>query len=252
MGVFGRGDGRTHDLLVPRRNKLRFEPFPQAERACALRCCSSSLKILRCKIFREPLNILGSRRKRSWDTNNIQGMAWTNVHAIPWSRRRDLNPRPLGPEPSALPNCATPRRRRGLRSEPFPQAARAILLRHGSSSLKILHCNIFREPCFAANAIFATTNLPHHYSKPCAAWQAIFAHPFRILLKTSFRISPDWQQLCSDTSRNNNFGKFYTRKGQISTKNPPLNLLISTYWNLMDNLRRILYNSTWLNLGFRT
>ena len=27
-----------------------------------------------------------------------------------WSRRRDLNPRPLGPEPSALPNCATPRR----------------------------------------------------------------------------------------------------------------------------------------------
>ena len=26
-----------------------------------------------------------------------------------WSRRRDLNPRPLGPEPSALPNCATPR-----------------------------------------------------------------------------------------------------------------------------------------------
>ena len=28
-----------------------------------------------------------------------------------WSRRRDLNPRPLGPEPSALPNCATPRLR---------------------------------------------------------------------------------------------------------------------------------------------
>ena len=26
-----------------------------------------------------------------------------------WSRRRDSNPRPLGPEPSALPNCATPR-----------------------------------------------------------------------------------------------------------------------------------------------
>ena len=29
--------------------------------------------------------------------------------SFPWSRRRDLNPRPLGPEPSALPNCATPR-----------------------------------------------------------------------------------------------------------------------------------------------
>ena len=27
-----------------------------------------------------------------------------------WSRCRDLNPGPLGPEPSALPNCATPRR----------------------------------------------------------------------------------------------------------------------------------------------
>ena len=27
-----------------------------------------------------------------------------------WSRRRDLNSRPLGPEPSALPSCATPRR----------------------------------------------------------------------------------------------------------------------------------------------
>ena len=41
-----------------------------------------------------------------------------------WSRRRDLNPRPLGPEPSALPNCATPRlrcilyqRRRGFASD---------------------------------------------------------------------------------------------------------------------------------------
>ena len=28
-----------------------------------------------------------------------------------WSRCRDLNPGPLGPEPSALPNCATPRPR---------------------------------------------------------------------------------------------------------------------------------------------
>ena len=26
-----------------------------------------------------------------------------------WSEWRDSNPRPLGPEPSALPNCATPR-----------------------------------------------------------------------------------------------------------------------------------------------
>ena len=28
---------------------------------------------------------------------------------LKWSGRRDLNPRPLGPEPSALPSCATPR-----------------------------------------------------------------------------------------------------------------------------------------------
>ena len=33
----------------------------------------------------------------------------TEVQPFFWSRRRDLNPRPLGPEPSALPNCATPR-----------------------------------------------------------------------------------------------------------------------------------------------
>jgi hypothetical protein len=26
-----------------------------------------------------------------------------------WSRCRDLNPGPFGPEPNALPNCATPR-----------------------------------------------------------------------------------------------------------------------------------------------
>ena len=26
-----------------------------------------------------------------------------------WSKWRDLNPRPFGPEPNALPNCATPR-----------------------------------------------------------------------------------------------------------------------------------------------
>ena len=28
-----------------------------------------------------------------------------------WSGRRDLNPRPFGPEPNALPNCATPRKK---------------------------------------------------------------------------------------------------------------------------------------------
>ncbi len=36
-----------------------------------------------------------------------------------WSGRRDLNPRPLGPQPSALPGYATPRSRASLRGRPY-------------------------------------------------------------------------------------------------------------------------------------
>ena len=32
-----------------------------------------------------------------------------SVSGFFWSKRRDSNPRPFGPEPNALPNCATPR-----------------------------------------------------------------------------------------------------------------------------------------------
>ena len=36
---------------------------------------------------------------------------WTPVKGVRflWSKWRDSNPRPFGPEPNALPNCATPR-----------------------------------------------------------------------------------------------------------------------------------------------
>ena len=46
-----------------------------------------------------------------------------NCLAATWSRRRDLNSRPLGPEPSALPSCATPRLQRILYQTPAPFAS---------------------------------------------------------------------------------------------------------------------------------
>ena len=41
-----------------------------------------------------------------------------------WSGRRDLNPRPFGPEPNALPNCATPRMEPMKGLEPLTRALR--------------------------------------------------------------------------------------------------------------------------------
>ena len=44
-----------------------------------------------------------------------------------WSGWRDLNPRPLGPEPSALPNCATSRGRGGrIRTDDFLHPKQAL------------------------------------------------------------------------------------------------------------------------------
>ena len=39
-----------------------------------------------------------------------------SIRKLNWSGRQDLNLRPLAPHASALPNCATPRRRRELLS----------------------------------------------------------------------------------------------------------------------------------------
>ena len=69
-----------------RRKRLHFRKQTQA-----LPCFFSPLKSRRQCVF--------NHKKRSHLTCNL----------FFWSRRRDLNPRPLGPEPSALPNCATPR-----------------------------------------------------------------------------------------------------------------------------------------------
>jgi hypothetical protein len=42
--------------------------------------------------------------------NKIKSTTEEWIHRIIlWSGRQDLNLRPLGPKPSALPNCATPR-----------------------------------------------------------------------------------------------------------------------------------------------
>ncbi len=55
-----------------------------------------------------------------------------------WSRCRDLNPGPLGPEPSALPNCATPRPRAHIRH--------THSIEHGSTRVKRFPPSVFRLP----------------------------------------------------------------------------------------------------------
>ena len=48
-------------------------------------------------------------RKRESKPYQQNKTSTCGVPVLFWSRRRDLNSRPLGPEPSALPSCATPR-----------------------------------------------------------------------------------------------------------------------------------------------
>ena len=43
------------------------------------------------------------------DLKSVKKPASTKVNAGLWSEYRDSNPRPLGPEPSAIPNFAIPR-----------------------------------------------------------------------------------------------------------------------------------------------
>lgn len=49
--------------------------------------------------------------RTSGHLNPIQVLYQTEPHPenVLWSGRQDSNLRPLGPKPSALPNCATPR-----------------------------------------------------------------------------------------------------------------------------------------------
>ena len=44
---------------------------------------------------------------------DIEKARWFRIKTIVllWSKWRDSNPRPFGPEPNALPSCATPRYR---------------------------------------------------------------------------------------------------------------------------------------------
>ena len=44
----------------------------------------------------------------------VKNITIQNYYTFDWSGRGDLNSRPLGPEPSALPSCATPRPRRAM------------------------------------------------------------------------------------------------------------------------------------------
>ena len=44
---------------------------------------------------------------RAWKAGALP-LSYTRM----WSEQQDLNLRPLGPKPSALPNCAMPRQRR--------------------------------------------------------------------------------------------------------------------------------------------
>ena len=103
-----------------------------------------------------------------------------------WSRCRDLNPGPLGPEPSALPNCATPRPRAHMRHthsiehgstpvkrfpdpsrDPFPDHFRTISgwLRGSFQVVRAPNSQIWRsglptlsmKPCYTGRSRYART-----------------------------------------------------------------------------------------------
>ena len=76
-----------------------FEPV----RSC-LRGILSPLRLPVSPQRQIPQKFRGAAPKKIRQTKN------SALSGFIWSRRRDSNPRPLGPEPSALPNCATPRR----------------------------------------------------------------------------------------------------------------------------------------------
>lgn len=50
------------------------------------------------------------QKSKKFKIGNINKSGRVLCGTLPWSECRDLNPRPLGPEPSAIPNFATPRK----------------------------------------------------------------------------------------------------------------------------------------------
>lgn len=67
--------------------------------------CVNSLTVF----LQKSLKRHGKPRKRVKIKDAIIDTLCINDCVLIWSEWRDSNPRPLGPEPSTLPNCATPR-----------------------------------------------------------------------------------------------------------------------------------------------
>ena len=100
-GAFGRGDG----IIFASMGKWKVEVFMRGSMASRPQ---ASARVNRQPRIRRRI----SKRFGGCGSNPSQQQRprdGRNAISGSWSRRRDLNPRPLGPEPSALPNCATPR-----------------------------------------------------------------------------------------------------------------------------------------------
>ena len=91
---------RRRDLRLWRRAPVNSPPGCPV---CAHPIC---FRAVRAQTARSPL---APPPSNPVDVRNNEKESRQKPAPFLWSRRRDLNPRPLGPEPSALPNCATPR-----------------------------------------------------------------------------------------------------------------------------------------------
>ena len=98
-------------LLVPRRNTPLLSAFAYVKGIDFTVGCSSPRKNAT-RFIRGPRIMVRDARGHGQPRHSAtqQKKDRAKPYLFCWSRRRDLNPRPLGPEPSALPNCATPRR----------------------------------------------------------------------------------------------------------------------------------------------
>ena len=107
-------------MAKPCRSSPRRRRHERNARSGAGAVCVRALCFLLMSDALAHVSTLKSRRKKTSSKKQTDEKRLS----VFWSRRRDLNPRPLGPEPSALPNCATPRlrcilyqRRRGFASD---------------------------------------------------------------------------------------------------------------------------------------